>query len=76
MTIWYVDCEDLSCAWTQREDAIKYFYEQVKRCEWLISNITGQENEKDDFLIYTCVYKQDTFEVKIVPISYNEKPYW
>ena len=77
--IWYVSCEDLSCAWTKKEDAIKYVKGEAERCGWIFLACEGVE-EDNSYLIYhyKCEHKytdDEYFEVPIYPTFFNQKPY-
>ncbi len=76
MTIWYVDCNDLSCAWTNRKDAIDYVKEEAKNCDWELDLTYGDEDCESDYLIYRARYKnRPSFPIYILPTFLNEKPY-
>ena len=80
MTIWYVDCYDLSCAWTKKEDAIKYFENEAKGCEWVYKyeDIEALSLDNENFIVAHIQGNEDyeDFTVTIEPIFLDEKPYW
>lgn len=77
MLIWLVNCEDLTCAWTKREDAIKYFKEEAKKCEWHYKIVWGSEEEKDWWVEYKIWTDDDPKpdRVTIESVFLDEKPY-
>ena len=77
MKIWYVDCEDLSCAWTEKKDAINYFKTLAEENEWTYYFPFEKSLENNDYYVdIVCTYQEDTFRVIIHPIYLDEKPYW
>lgn len=82
MMLWYVECEDLSCVWDTKKQAIDYFKGEVKRCEQEYYLVDGDDDiNNDNFVIYSIAYfdengiKHGGGEVAIYQICYNEKPY-
>lgn len=81
MKIWYVDCDDLSCAWTKKEDAIKYFEAEAKNCNWEYKYQYKEALLDNDMFVTArvkCVYEEaeEIFYVDIYSIFLDEKPYW
>ena len=80
MTIWYVDCEALSCAWTKKEDAIKYFEEIAKESNWNYTYTYEESLEDNDYFVdIECSWTDENgecfFNVIICSIFLDEKPY-
>ena len=83
MKIWYVDCDDLSCAWTKKEDAINYLKEEAKNCNWKI-HFPFPKSITDEYMYVDviCTWEDpefeesNTFHVGIYPIFLDEKPYF
>lgn len=76
--IWYVEFTDLSCAWTKKEDAISYFYNECKRLGATPELEEGDEKDDDSYLIYHITYDNKEFEdevIFIIPVFLNQKPY-
>ena len=77
MKIWLVNFDDLTCAWTKREDAISYFHNELKRINASIVIQDGNEKESNDALIYSILYEDGSREeVVILPTFLDTKPYW
>lgn len=77
MDIWYVDCDDLSCAWTNRKDAINYVKGEAKNCGWKLDLAYGYEDCESDYLIYNARCKnKPSFIIRILPIFLDKKPYF
>jgi hypothetical protein len=77
MDIWYVDCDDLSCAWTKKKDAVNYVKEEAKNCGWKLTLVQGFEKSETDYLIYYAKCKnKPNFIIKVLPTFLDEKPYF
>jgi len=76
--IWYVEFTDLSCAWTKREDAISYFYNECKRIGATAELQEGDEKDDSSYLIYHITYDDGKYEdetIWILPLFLDQKPY-